>query len=113
MLILEVFGTPNHKVVKSISSSGKSIFIDFKKQSEWGDDENASFRAKIKYKKINSDCQALLDTDKNILTSPNHPNNINCSWLISSNFESYIILNFTFIEVNSYFLWFLVKTFKI
>ena len=103
MKISETYGNSNNKVLKSISSSGKSIFIDFKKQSEWGDDENASFKAKIKYKKLNSDCQAMLDTDKNILTSPNHPNNINCSWLISSNFESYIILNFTFIEVNSYF----------
>jgi hypothetical protein len=28
MLIGELFGTPNHKVVKSISSEGKSIFID-------------------------------------------------------------------------------------
>ena len=32
-LIGEVFGTPNHKIVKSISSIGKSMLIDFKKQS--------------------------------------------------------------------------------
>ena len=32
MLIGEMFGTPNHKIIKSISSAGKSIYIDFKKQ---------------------------------------------------------------------------------
>ena len=77
------------------------MFIDFKKQYEHSD-ENAKFIASINYKKINFDCQKWLDVKTNILMSPNHSNNTNCSWLITSNFGSYIILDFTFIEVNFY-----------
>ena len=94
MLIGELFGTPNHKVVKSISSSGKSIFIDFKKQFKHG---TVKFGASIKYNKINPDCQSWMGID--ILMSPNHPY-INCSWLITSQFGSYITLDFNFIEVK-------------
>ena len=96
MLIGELFGTPNHKVVKSISTSGKTMFIDFKKQlgSNWGAVE---FVASIKYNKINHDCQSWLDN--NILMSPNNQN-INCSWIITRKFGSYITLDFKFIEVN-------------
>ena len=95
MLISEVFGTPNHKIVKSISSTGKSIFIDFKKQYPWG---SVEFLAFIKYNKINPDCQSWLNN--NILLSPNNPN-INCSWIITRKFWSYITLDFKFIEVKS------------
>ena len=42
-----------------------------------------------------------LKGNTNILTPPNHSNTTNCTWLITSNFGSYIILNFKFIEVNS------------
>ena len=94
ILIRELFGTPSHKVVKSISSSGKSIFVDFKKQFGFGFIE---FVASIKYTKINPDCQSWLDN--NILMSPNHPN-INCSWIITRKFGSYITLEFSFIEVK-------------
>ena len=94
MLIGEVFGTPNHKIVKSISSTGKSIFIDFKKQHFYG---TVEFLAFIQLNKINPDCQSWLD--KNILLSPNNPN-INCSWIITRKFGSYITLDFKFIEVN-------------
>ena len=94
MLISEVFGTPNHKVVKSISSTGKSIFIDFKKQFYYGTVEFLTF---IKYNKINPDCQSWLNN--NILMSPNNPN-INCSWIITRKFGSYITLDFKFIEVK-------------
>ena len=94
MLIGELFGTPNHKIVKSISSTGKSIFIDFKKQSEKGRVECLAF---IKYNKIIPDCQSWLD--KNILMSPNNPN-INCSWIITKKFGSYITLDFNFMEVK-------------
>ena len=108
MKISEVYGTSygtneffgqvlDNKLLKSISTSGKSMFIDFKKQ-ENGD--YPKLRASIKYKKINHDCQTWLDVNTNILISPNHPNNNNCSWLITSNFGFYIILNFKFIEVN-------------
>ena len=93
MLIGELFGTPNHKVVKSISSSGKSIFIDFKKQVSG----TVEFVASIKYNKINPNCQSWLEND--ILMSPNNPN-INCSWLITRQFGSYITLDFNFIEVK-------------
>ena len=91
MLIGEVFGDPNlNKIVKTISSSGKSMFIDLKKQSYWG---TVRFLASIKYNKIMSSCQSWLDVEKHILMSPNNYSNIDCSWLISSNFGSYIMLN--------------------
>ena len=94
MLIGEVFGTPKHKVVRSISSSGKSMLIGFKKQSLLG---RVEFVAFIKYHKINSDCQSWLNN--NILMSPNNPN-INCSWIITRKLGSYITLDFDFIEVK-------------
>ena len=100
MKISEVYGTPYNKLLKSISTSGKSMFIDFKKQFEFKGD-NANFTALINYKKINFDCQTWLDVKNNTLMSPNHHSSINCSWLITSKFGSYIILNFKFIEVNS------------
>ena len=103
MLIGEVFGTPNHKIVKSISSTGKSIFIDFKQHRiqfisgniyDWF---TVEFLAFIKYNKINPNCQSWLNN--NILMSPNDPN-INCSWIITRKFGSYITLDFKFIEVK-------------
>ena len=94
MLIGELFGTPNHKVVKSISSAGKSIFIDFKKQFING---TVEFVTSIKYNTINPECQSWLDN--NVLMSPNHPN-INCSWIITRQFGAYITLDFSFIKVN-------------
>ena len=98
MLIGELFGTQNHKVVESISSSGKSIFIDFRKQYyHYSVAGTVEFVASIKYNKINPDCQSWLDN--NVLMSPNHPN-INCSWIITRKFGSYITLDFSFIEVN-------------
>ena len=95
MLIGEVFGTPSHQLVKSISSFEKSMLIDFKKQYEYG---TVEFGALIKYRKINPECQSWLDS--NILISPNNPN-INCSWIITRKFRSYINLDFNFIEVKS------------
>ena len=94
MPIGEVFGSPNHKIVKSISSSGKSIFIDFKKQDDFGTVEFVAF---IKYNNINTDCQSWLDN--NLLTSPKNPN-INCSWIITRKYGFYITLDFKFIEVK-------------
>ena len=98
MKISEVYGTSNNELLKSISTSEKSMFIDFKKQTQLGDVE---FKASIIYNKLMSGCQTWLDVNKDILMSPNHPNKSNCSWLITSNFGSYIILNFKFIQVNS------------
>ena len=71
------------------------MFIDFKKQFNW--EGAVEFVASIKYNKINPDCQSWLEY--NILMSPNHPN-INCSWIITRKFGSYITLDFSFIEVN-------------
>ena len=76
------------------------MFIDFKKQLVWKDEENSKFTALINYKKIYVDCQKWLNVNRNVLISPNHPNKTNCSWVITANFGSYIILNFKFIEVN-------------
>ena len=101
MIIGEVFGNAKNKLLQSISSSGKSMFIDFKKQFDSGVVE---FDARISYKKINFNCQTWFPVKNNSLMSPNHPNNTNCSWLITANYGSYIILNFRFIEVNSYFI---------
>ena len=98
-LISEVFGTPSHKVVKSISSLGNSIFIDFKKYGGLEQSENGivRFEAFIKYNKINLDCQFWLNNT--ILMSPINPK-INCSWIITTKLGSYITLDFDFIEVN-------------
>ena len=98
--INEVYGNSDNKLLKSISSSGETLFIDFKKQNKW-QNEKAEFEAFIKYNKFISACKNWLDVKTNILTSPNDPNTTNCSWLITANFGSYIVLNFKFIEVNS------------
>ena len=111
MLIGELFGTPNHRIVKSISSSGKFMLIDFKKQhnseqckKDW-DTCTVEFVAFIKYNKITPDCQYWLD--KKNLISPNNPN-MNCSWIITQKFGSYITLDFSFIEVKQNQLMFLL-----
>ena len=93
MLIGEFFGSSSHKVVKSISSLGNSMLIEFRKQYLG----IVEFVATIKYNKINSDCQSWLNN--NILMSPNNPK-INCSWVITRKFGSYITLDFKFIEVK-------------
>ena len=96
MLIGKLFGTPSHKIMKSISSSGKSMFINFNRVYDY-DNSIVEFSASIKYNKINPDCQSWLDD--NTLASPNNPN-INCSWIITREFGSYITLDFSFIEVE-------------
>ena len=103
MKIGEVYGHSYNKLLKSISSSGKSMFINFINNAPNVPYPiiNVKLTALIKYKKINDECQTWLDVNTNFLMSSNHPNNTNCSWLITANFGSYIILNFKFIEVNS------------
>ena len=100
MLIAEVYGNSNNKLTKSISSSGKALFIDFKKQYNIG---TVEVFAAIKYKKMNSDCQTWLDLENNVLMTPadlnTFNNSINCKWLITAYFGSYITLNFAFIDV--------------
>ena len=93
MLIGELFGTPNHNFMKSISSSEKYIFIDFKRIHP----SPVEFAASIKYNKNNPNCQSWLKN--NVLISPNHPN-LNCSWIITKTFGSFITLEFKFIEVK-------------
>ena len=100
MLIGEVHGNSNHKLTKSISSSGKALFIDFKKQDYWG---TVEVFAAIKYKKMNSDCQTWINLEKKLLMTPinlnTYNNSIDCNWLITAYFGSYITLNFAFIDV--------------
>ena len=100
MLIGEVHGNANHKLTKSISSSSKVFFIDFKKQFDSG---TVQVLAAIKYKKINSDCQEWIDLENNVLITPadlnTYNNSIDCNWLITANFGSYITLKFAFIDV--------------
>ena len=95
LLIGELFGTHS---IKSISSSGNSVFIDFKNHKTFVYNIN-KFVASIKYKKLNSDCQSWLDLANNIIISPNH-STMNCSWLITRKFGSFIILKFSYIEVK-------------
>ena len=71
------------------------MLIDFKRQ--YGYYATVAFVATIKYNKINPECQSWLDDD--ILMSPNDPN-INCSWIITTKFGSYITLGFSFVEVK-------------
>ena len=100
MLIGEVHANSNNKLTKSISSSGKALFIDFKKQFYGG---TVEVFAAIKSKKMNSDCQSWIDLENNLLMTPNDLNTYNdsiiCNWLITMNFGSYITLNFAFIDV--------------
>ena len=101
MKIGEAYGISKNKILKSISTSGKSMIINFKKKMMDGD---VKFTALFKYKEASFNCQNWLNDKKNILMSPNYLNNINCSWVITANFGSYIILDFTFIEVvNLYY----------
>ena len=101
MLIGEVYGNSNNKLTKSISSSGKVLFIDFKKQYH---QPTVEVFAAIKYKKMNSDCQTWLDLENNVLITPanlnTYNNSIDCNWLITAYFRSYITLKVTFIDVN-------------
>lgn len=96
MKIGEVYGNSNHRLLRSISSTGKNLFIDFKKQNYVG---NVEIIALIKYKKIDSVCQTWLNLKDNILMSPNS-SNINCTWLITQSIGSYITIDFTFFEVS-------------
>ena len=70
------------------------MLIDFTKHPY---DGTVEFVAFIKYNKINPDCQSWLNN--NIIISPYNPN-INCSWIITRKFGSYITLDFKFIEVK-------------
>ena len=98
MLIGELFGTSSHEYIKSISTCGKSMFLDFKKISPIK--SSSHFEASIKYNKINSECESWLNLTKNTLVmSPSHLN-INCSWLITRKIGSYITLEFSNIEVK-------------
>ena len=100
ILIGEVHGNSNHKLTKSISSSGKDLFIDFKKQFYQG---TVEVFVAIKYNKMNSDCQKWIDLEINVLMTPinlnTYDNSINCKWLITAYFGSYITVKFTFIDV--------------
>ena len=99
MLIGELFGTSSHEYIKSISTCGKSMFLDFKKIFQV-QSSTIHFEASIKYNKINSECESWLNLTKNTLVmSPSHLN-INCSWLITRKIGSYITLEFSNIEVK-------------
>ena len=78
----EVNGQSYDKLLKSISTTGKSIFIVFNKLFDpwyvgWG--PIAEFEASIKFKKINLDCQNWLNKNKTILMSPDNQNKTDCT----------------------------------
>ena len=105
MKIGEVYGDDYNRKWKSISSSGM-MFIDFHKHyKSMARPINAELKALIKYNKFMPDCQNWLDLKRNTLKSPDkYDKNFNCSWLLSSNFGSYIILHIDHIYVSSNFL---------
>ena len=105
MKIGEVYGNSRNRKMKSISSSGM-MFIHFRKEHSGSTiaygDTKAELKAIIKYNKFVSECQIWLDLKSSILKSPDkYENNLNCSWLLSSNFGSYINLIFNNIYVSS------------
>ena len=89
-------------MIKSISSTGKSMFIDFKKP--WVHKillGIVEFEATIQFNKMDSDCQIWLDKN-NILRTPINPNlskDITCRWFFTTSFDSYISIDFSYIEV--------------
>lgn len=102
MLIGELLGSSFHNVVKSISSSGKSMFLKFKKEVDLG---IAEFSASISYNKINANnCPSWTDFTSSGWLSPIH-SNIDCSWLITRQFGSYLTLKFRYIEVKPELRW--------
>ena len=105
MRIGEVYGDHYNRQWQSISSSGM-MFIDFKKQFEQIFAINIlQLNALIKYSKVIPYCQTWLDLKNYTLKSPTiYDNNVNCSWLLSFNYGSYIKLQFNYIYVSSSFL---------
>ena len=102
----EVYGIKDkNKKWKSISSSGM-MFINFEKRRIKDEShEKTELRALIKCNEYIPECQTWLELEKNTLMSPDtYGNNLDCSWLLSSNFGSYIILHFDHIYVSSNFL---------
>ena len=104
MKIGEVYGLKDkNKRWKSISSSGM-MFIEFK-SCEHNTCKGLSLMALIKYNKFFPKCQTWLDFERNTLMSPDtYGDNVDCSWLLSSDFGSYIILHFDHLQVSSNFL---------
>ena len=105
MKIGELYGNDRNSKLKSISSSGM-MFIDFKKQHSASIfayiDIKAELTAIIKYNKFVPECQNWLDLENSILKSPDkYDNNFNCSWLLSFNFGSHILLTFNSNNVSS------------
>ena len=100
MKISEVFGQSNMKLLKSISSSGKSIFIDFTKVLGTGIGI-VEFSVSIKYNEIKPYCKTWLSHSNNVLMFPHQSNEyVNCSWLITANYGYYIKLDFNYIRVH-------------
>ena len=98
MLIGGLLGTSKHNVVKSISSSGNSMFLKFKKEDVV---VNPEFSASIYYNKIsNTNCPSWTDFSTSGWMSSSH-SNIDCSWLITRQFGSYLTLKLRNVEVKS------------
>ena len=103
MKIGEVYGLKNkNKKWKSISSSGM-MFIQFQNTVVRNTfDEKTELMALIKYNRYLSECQTWLDFERSTLMSPEtYGDNVNCSWLLSTDFGSYIILHFDHLHVSS------------
>ena len=96
MLIGGLLGTSKHNVVKSISSSGNSMFLTFKKEDPV---VHPQFTASVNYNKINMNCPSWTDFASSRWMPPIN-SNIDCSWLITRQFGSYLTLKFRYIEVS-------------
>ena len=94
----------NNKLVKSISTSGRKMYLEFRRESIYKQ-QKAEVLALIKYNKFMPECQTWLDLTNKVLKSPNeYGYNFNCNWLLSYEIGSYIILRITHIDVSSDFL---------
>ena len=102
MLIGEAYGNSNNMQWKSISSTFRTMFIVFQKLKN--NDGPTIAEVRVKYNTFIPQCQNWFDKKNNTLKSPNkYDNNLNCTWLFSYNFGSYIKLKFDYIHVSSTF----------
>ena len=102
MKIGEVYGNSNNMEWKSISSTVRTMFIVFQKFIN--NDGPTIAEVRVKYNNFIPDCQNWFDPKNNTLKCPDkYDNNLNCTWLFSYNFGSYIKLKLDYIHVSSTF----------
>ena len=107
MKIGEIYGNSDNREWRSISSTSKMMYIEIKKVYKPMNSADAKLpiaklKALIKYNNFIPYCQNWLNQTNNTLRSPDaNATNLNCSWLLSAKFGSYIILHIDHIHVSS------------